>query len=66
MLKTIAGLQGVTILGRDAQKKINGGNWTCSCSGHAGTWEYLDSPSVGEMVDDINTYCRNGGSCSNG
>jgi len=30
MLKTIAGLQGVTVLSRDAQKKVNGGTGTCA------------------------------------
>jgi hypothetical protein len=29
MLKTIAGLQGVTILKKEAQKKITGGSGTC-------------------------------------
>lgn len=66
MLKTIAGLQGVTILGKNAQKQISGGTWSCSCSGHAGSWEYTtDDVSVGELIDDINTYCREGGSCTN-
>jgi hypothetical protein len=30
MLKTIAGLQGVTVLSKDAQKKVTGSQGTCS------------------------------------
>ncbi len=38
MLKTIAGLQGVTILSKDAQKKVNGGTITCGFKTTDGTW----------------------------
>jgi hypothetical protein len=65
MLKTIAGLQGVTILSKDAQKKISGGTWVCSCTGMPGTWEYTRTPSVTEIYNDINTYCQHGGTCNN-
>lgn len=65
MLKTIAGLQGVTILSKDAQKKISGGTWVCSCTGMPGTWEYTNTPSVDKMITDIGIYCTNGGTCNN-
>ena len=51
------------LLDRDAQKKIGGGTLVCSCTGMPGTWEYRSTPTPQTMVDDINTYCTNGGSC---
>jgi predicted SprT family Zn-dependent metalloprotease len=39
MLKTIAGLQGVTVLSKDAQKKIGGlQRYSCHCIGSVGEW----------------------------
>lgn len=39
MLNTIAGLQGVTVLSKDAQKKIGGlQRYSCHCIGSVGEW----------------------------
>ena len=65
MQKQLKNLSGVTPLSRSAQKNISGGVWTCSCTGHAGTWYYTSTPTISGMINDLNTYCRNGGSCAN-
>lgn len=51
-------------LTKDEQKKLLGGAWSCSCSGgQPGSWYYENTPTVPQMIADINTYCSSGGSC---
>lgn len=71
MLKTIAGLQGVTILSKDAQKKIGGGreSWSCSCTGSVGSWTYdsnVNSQNIQAIAShDVALYCSTGqGTCT--
>jgi len=52
-------------LTKNEQKKISGGAWSCSCSGgQVGSWTYTSTPTTQGMINDINTYCTYGGSCS--
>ena len=57
-------LQGATKLSKSEMKNVKGGaSFSCSCSGHAGSWSGNYS-SVDQMVDAIERYCEGGGSCS--
>lgn len=57
-------------LSNDEMKKVMGGvaaQVTCSCYGSVGAWEYTDTPTGNQTLDDIADYCRSGyGSCSDG
>lgn len=50
MLKTITGLQGVTILSKEAQKKIGGGK-NCGFKTSSGAWIEVVNPSGGGTRD---------------
>ncbi len=50
MLKTIEGLQGVTILSKDAQKKVNGGTVTCGFK----EWDEWNGGYIWVQAPDLN------------
>ena len=61
MLKTIAGLQGVTVLSKDAQKKIGGLQaYSCHCIGSVGEWTANYPRDTGVIREEIGKYCRSG------
>lgn len=75
MLKTIAGLQGVSILSRDAQKKISGGTsqaGVCAIritgGDYGSTLGAINFGTGSNPSDSANAYCSNyvsnhGGRC---
>lgn len=61
MLNTIAGLQGVTVLSKDAQKKIGGlQRYSCHCIGSVGEWT-ANYPRDTEFIKaEIKESCSSG------
>lgn len=52
-------------LSRNEMKEVQGGNTStfhCSCHGNPGEW-YGNYSSSSDVVNAINDYCPNGGSC---
>ena len=66
MLKTIAGLQGVTILSKEAQRQIGGmQRYSCHCIGSVGEWTANYPRDTAIIRREITTYCSSGhGICS--
>ncbi len=66
MLKTIAGLQGVTVLSKDAQKKIGGlQRYHCHCNGSVGEWTANYPRDTAFIRSEIRKYCSSGhGMCN--
>ncbi len=48
----------------DGSSDPNGRAASCSCTHMVGTWVYTSTPSCGEVIQDMYTYCRGGAHCS--
>lgn len=60
---SLADIQGK--LNRQEMKQIMAGLYfNCSCNNQTGSWTYTSQPSATQLQNDINTYCRNGGTCT--
>lgn len=62
---------GAEVLSKDQMKNVMGkmvggsGTWSCECSGSVGSWTYTSTPSIGDMIQDIQDYCSSGeGTCT--